>query len=358
MNTDAEIWAVIARTLEGSNEPDDQAVVEKWRSLDPANERAYQEAKFLWNRSEAEAREDLKSFRFSADDWQKVANRIQIAEKKRPAKGKLTHHRHPVKRMQRVTTLVCKSAATILIAATSAYLAFQYSFAEKTAEMEFTYHEIRTAPGEKASIRLMDGSEASINADSGLSVPNLFHEKRREVMLDGHAFFEVSPDSARPFLIHTRDAIIQVLGTSIGVRSYSDEEHTAVAVRNGAAQVRQIAKPENSVVIPAGYIGRISPENESIFVEWAEEPEDYFGWLEGRLIFKQRSLSYVFRQLERWYNIKIEDSELYPEILKKEFTADLKPSRLTEVMDLIRFTMGVEYTMEGDQVFLTLAEAY
>src|SRR5690625_7359900 len=128
--------------------------------------------------------EDLKSFRFSADDWQQVANRIQIAEKKRPAKGKLTLHRHPVKRMQRVTSLVCKSAATILIAATSAYLAFQYSFAEKTAEMELAYHEIRTAPGEKASIRLMDGSEASINADSGLSVPNLFHEKRREVMLD------------------------------------------------------------------------------------------------------------------------------------------------------------------------------
>src|SRR5690625_3752210 len=342
MNTDAEIWAVSARTLEDSNEPDDQAVVEKWRSLDPANERAYLEAKFLWNWSEAEAREDLKSFRFSAEDWKKVANRIQIAEKKRSAKGKLTYHRHPVKRMQHVITLVSKSAAIFLIAATSFYLAFHYTFAEKTGEMEFAYHEIRTAPGEKASIRLMDGREASINADSGLSVPNLFHEERREVMLDGHAFFEVSPESARPFLIHTRAAIIQVLGTSIDVRSYPDEEHTAVAVRNGTAQISQIAKPENSVVIQAGYIGRISPENESIFVEWAEEPEDYFGWLEGRLIFKQRSLSYVFRQMERWYNTKIEDSELYPDILNKEFTADLKPSRLTEVMDLIRFTRSEE----------------
>src|SRR5690625_2807919 len=163
MNTDAEIWAVIARTLEGSNEPDDQAVVEKWRSMGPPNERAYleakfldrpvhwpdpgcatSEAKFLWNWSEAEAREDLKSFRFSAEDWKKVANRIQIAEKKRSAKGKLTYHRHPVKRMQHAITLVSKYAAIFMIAATTFYLALHYTLSEKKGELEFAYHEIRT----------------------------------------------------------------------------------------------------------------------------------------------------------------------------------------------------------------------
>src|SRR5690625_5633822 len=87
-------------------------------------------------------------------------------------------------RMQHVVTVVSKPAAIFLFAAPSFYLAFHYTFGEKTGEMEFAYHESRTAPGEKASIRLMDGSEASINADSGLSVPNLFHEERREVMLD------------------------------------------------------------------------------------------------------------------------------------------------------------------------------
>lgn len=358
MNTHTEIWAVIARTLEGSNEPDDQARLEEWRSTDPANERAYQDARLVWNRSQAVAGEDLKNIQYSSADWKKVASRLQKREKKPSSGVEITRHRHPVKKKSSVITVFSKAAAVLLIAATSAYLSFHYASAAETEEIEFVYNEFRTAPGEKASIQLIDGSEASLSADTGLSVPNVFHKDRREVMLDGHAFFDVRPDPARPFLIHTRDGIIHVLGTSFDVRSYPDEGHTAVAVRKGTVQISQMAKPENSVVINAGYIGRISPENESIFVEWAEDPEEYFGWLEGRLIFKQRSLSYVFRQLERWYNIDIEVSELYPDILEKEFTADLKTRRVTDVMDLIRFTMGVDYTMEGDQFFLTLAEAY
>lgn len=356
MTNNDEIWVIIARVLEGSPMTGDPEILDEWRRKDPVNERAFQEALNVWNQSHDNAEMNLKNYSYSAQDWKKVALRIRkSAQRIQPEKRRGYQE---LKRKGRAASIFSKAAAIILVAASSAFLTIQYTSATEGHEIEIVYNEFRTAPGEKASIQLSDGTEASLSADTGLSVPNIFQQDKREVVLDGHAFFDVKEDPSRPFLIHTSDGIIEVLGTSFDVRAYSDEENIDVVVRNGVVQLSHSVNPENNAIVNAGYRGRIIQGGESIFVEWADNIEDHFGWLDGRLIFKQRSLSYVFRQLERWYNINIQVSDLHPEILEKEFTADLKTRSVTDVMDLIQFTMGVQYSMDEDQVFITLADSH
>lgn len=355
MTNNDEIWAVIARVLEGSPIPGDLEILEKWQRKDPVNERVFQEAQNVWSQSHANAERNLKNYSYADQDWQKVAVRIRKPSQIIPQKDRKGYQE--IKRKGRVASVLSKAAAVLLVAASSAFLTIQYTSATDSQQIEIVYNEFRTAPGEKASIQLSDGSEASLSADTGLSVPNFFQQDKREVVLDGHAFFDVKKDPARPFLIHTSDGIIEVLGTSFDVRAYSDEENIDVVVRNGVVQLRHSVNPENNAIVNAGYRGRITQGGEAIFVEWADNIEDHFGWLDGRLVFKEQSLSNVFRQLERWYNINIQVSDLHPEILEKEFTADLKTRSVIDVMDLIGFTMGVQYSLDEDQVFITLADS-
>ena len=84
---------------------------------------------------------------------------------------------------------------------------------------------------------LPDGSRVWLNAESSLSYPGSFGgRERREVTLQGEAYFEVAPDSLHPFVVETAALQTQVLGTSFNVRAYSPED-TRVTLLRGSVKV-------------------------------------------------------------------------------------------------------------------------
>lgn len=96
---------------------------------------------------------------------------------------------------------------------------------------------VRIPRGMSRRLVLPDGSRVWLNAESSLSYPGSFGgRERREVTLQGEAYFEVAPDSLHPFVVETAALQTQVLGTSFNVRAYSPED-TRVTLLRGSVKV-------------------------------------------------------------------------------------------------------------------------
>ena len=80
-----------------------------------------------------------------------------------------------------------------------------------------------------------DGSVITVNKNSTLSYPSEFKGKTREVALNGEAFFKVTPNKEKPFIIHVNDVTVRVVGTSFNIRS--EKGKTEVIVETGIVQV-------------------------------------------------------------------------------------------------------------------------
>jgi len=82
---------------------------------------------------------------------------------------------------------------------------------------------------------LTDGSVVTINKHSGIMFPSVFKGDTREVKLNGEAFFNISPNKSKPFIIHTNNVTITVVGTSFNVRTVNGK--TEVIVETGVVKV-------------------------------------------------------------------------------------------------------------------------
>lgn len=95
--------------------------------------------------------------------------------------------------------------------------------------------------------KLADGSEITLNKQSSLHYPTTFKGKTRSVELNGEAFFNITPDKERPFIIDVKDIQVTVVGTSFNVRE--DSNYVEVLVETGIVKV---SHEGNEVTLQAG----------------------------------------------------------------------------------------------------------
>lgn len=342
-----KIWPAIARCLDRSCTADDENTVEEWLQAGEENRRTFEAVKKIWSSASLNKKERMKEF-LPGEDWRIVSNEIRKIEAIR--KKERVRRFTVLRKRQRYVSVFLKVAALFIVAFTSVFLTLQYAPSVDETKYELVLNEISTGAGEKANIQLGDGTEVALSAETELSFPESFRNNSREVTLKGQAFFDVIPDENRPFIIHTRNGVIKVLGTSFDVRSYRDDSQVNVMVTEGVVEISHSEVPQNKLVINRGYRGSISLSDNSLSVEWVEDHEQYTGWLKGRLIFKEQPLEQVFRQIERWYDVQISVSPEDRGILKKEFSANLKTRSVSEVMSVIEVAMDISYSIKEDQI--------
>ncbi|GAB3691903.1 FecR family protein [Spirosoma flavus] len=95
-------------------------------------------------------------------------------------------------------------------------------------------------------VSLPDGSVATLSPKSALTYPAVFSDSSREVNLVGEAFFEVTRNPAKPFLVFADQIVTRVLGTSFRVSAYPQQQQLTVAVRTGKVAVYARATSENT----------------------------------------------------------------------------------------------------------------
>src|SRR5699024_3207595 len=118
------------------------------------------------------------------------------------------------KRLRKATYLFRAAAVILVVVLTGFFVQYYTTHSNNTddAAQFYVMQDLVTERGEKARVAFSDGTQVTLNAASSLRFPKKFHGLKREVYLDGEAYFEVSHDPEHPFIVHAGEARVQVLG--------------------------------------------------------------------------------------------------------------------------------------------------
>ena len=206
--------------------------------------------------------------------------------------------------VRRFLTPALKIAASIL-ALIALSLGAWFVLTPTENQMNLAVH---TNDTEEYGFSLPDGSTVDLNAHSKIQF-NQDKDGNRLVRLSGEAYFNVSPDPDRPFIIRTGSAVVRVTGTSFSVRALPDNRRVEVYVESGNVQFYQSGDTEKIIDLESGNMGVL--EDNIIKME-VNRDENYLSWKTRKLAFRQSNLGEVAEVLNRTYKKEIlfENDEL------------------------------------------------
>lgn len=151
-----------------------------------------------------------------------------------------------------------------------------------------------TAPGKQLTVVLDDGSRLTLNTDTALAV-NLSDKQRRIELLRGEAFFQVSPDKNRPFIVSNGVANARAVGTAFSVKKADDDMQVIVSegtveVSAGKVDAPALVHINQQVDCQQGRVGPVM----------ASDILETLAWRRGQLIFKRQPLSWVIKEVNRY----------------------------------------------------------
>lgn len=161
---------------------------------------------------------------------------------------------------------------------------------------------LSTPRGGQYRVTLSDGTRVWLNAASSLSYPTTFTEKDRSVTLRGEAYFEVSPNASQPFIVHTPNQDIKVLGTGFNISCYQDENRTVTTLVTGSVKLESKGGAASLQLHP----GEQAVLHNSNFDVAEVDVSLYTAWKDGDFRFRATPLVEVLHQIERWYDLDVD----------------------------------------------------
>lgn len=233
--------------------------------------------------------------------------------------------------------LTIAAGAALLIIAGAGYLL--YSYYEQAPHQ---WNTIEVAGGQHKSIELEDGTIVQLNAATTFRYPAGFSQDRREVYVEGEAFFNVAASPERPFIVHTTRADIKVLGTRFNVRTY-DSSFSAALVSGRVA----ITTPGGQVIkLRPGYIASLNTDSRQLLVS-PFSSDTVLTWRDGIYRFEKKSLREVCRMAERIYGISILIERTVPDTLHYYGVIDRKQP-IQYLMKDLTCSAGADYYFDQE----------
>lgn len=225
-------------------------------------------------------------------------------------------------------------------------------FSGKDAENKFI--TVATAPGDRKTVSLEDGSRIILNAGSKIAYLQHFSAQKREITLEGEAFFEVAKDPKRPFIVRTGTLLTQALGTSFNINYRASTKDISIALATGAVKIEKETggnKWEITNLIPGQQL--IYDQTAHAYKVIAYDPMEVLSWRKSILYFKKANLEQVIQKLESWYGIKVQVSGQIPGKNKEwHFTGSYQNQSLDDVLAGIAFVKRFTYEKIGDRVII------
>lgn len=211
--------------------------------------------------------------------------------------------------------------------------------------------EFATARGQRAMFQLIDGTQVLLSVDSRLRLPAEYGASRRDVYLDGEAYFTVMHDAARPFVVHTGRGVTRDIGTKFGVRAYRNETADWVVVAEGAVAVAANAVDVHERSLKAGQLAVVSSTG-AVAVADGVDIDRELAWTRGELRFANTPLDLASQRLGQWYDVDVQlaDSSLAGRPVSGEYAGE----PLDHVLTLITAAVGADFERHGKHVVISL----
>jgi transmembrane sensor len=211
---------------------------------------------------------------------------------------------------------------------------------------------ITTPKGGQYRINLPDGTKVWLNAATSLKYPVQFASAERRVELNGEAYFEVAKNKYKPFKVATAKQVVEVLGTHFNISGYADERSITTTLLEGSVHVfspetagKDARQPDGLILKPGQQSVMVS---DRLFVRQADT-EEAIAWKNGLFMFSGQDLLTIMKQVERWYDVKVEfeDNALKNEVFKGTISRFKDISQLLEVLES---TGSVHFKIEGRRI--------
>ena len=225
----------------------------------------------------------------------------------------------------------------------------EYKGKQKTPAL--VYNTIDIPIGGEYQLVLADGTKVWLNADSKLRFPVSFTAERREVYLEGEAYFEVAKDSAREFWVHAGAMDVKVLGTSFNVKAYERLETVATTLVEGSVEVACAGK--SFQIVPGEQF--VYDKNNRVMDVRMVDTESYVSWKDGYYKFRQTTLEEIMETLSVWYGLNV--FYVNESAKQVEFTGKVRRYEDARMLlDKFEQTGDVVFDIKGNNVFITIKQ--
>ena len=265
--------------------------------------------------------------------------------------------------------------ALLVLTTGTIYLFTQKKAANQSAEQAIS--SIVTKNGNRTKIVLPDGSQVWLNAGSNLDYNNsIFNKDLREVTLNGEAYFDVTKNAEKPFIIHTKKMDVKVIGTAFNVRSYSYEKTAEASLIRGSIEVtlkdrkdqvitlkpnekisiatdepeQQVSKPGKTTAVK----NDVKSIPQIIVKELKTNPTNNIiaeiAWTQNKLYFEDENLENIAPMLERWFGKKVEITNTSLKNLR--YYGNFENETMEEVLSYLKLSKPFNFKIEADSVLI------
>lgn len=195
------------------------------------------------------------------------------------------------------------------------------------------------------SIVLADGSTITLNGEAKLIYPRKFNSATRNVSLEGEAFFSITKNPDKAFVINAKAAEIKVLGTSFNV--IADDDKVEVLVESGKVRFSEINNTEKAVFLEKGDYAILK---ENLLSKSLMNDDNYLSWKTQKMVFRSMPLKDVAKVIERTYHVSIQFEN--EDIAKEEINTTFDQESLNHVLDNICLSFRLSYEKKGNTILL------
>jgi len=277
-------------------------------------------------------RKSTLPLQFKNNEWQALSQKLQLDKKK-------------VGNRTRVIGVWKYAAAAILLIGLLNAVYFSSSLFKLSEEI--TYTEISVPKGQIKNILLPDSTLVFINSDSKLKYSSDFGKKNRQVYLEGEAYFDVTHSDKKPFIVHTLEYDIKVLGTAFNVSAYLNDNVHQTSLERGKIAI--IDKTRKEIILIPNETHLLIRNKKQSKTYRVEDIAKFSSWREGKILFRNQSFKNIAKKLERTHNIHLRINN--QEIENLRYTGEFsKNDSIEKILEVIKLTTKLNYTLVNDTV--------
>lgn len=230
------------------------------------------------------------------------------------------------------------------------------SFGKTNLNTKLVYDEMFVPRGKNFALKLSDGTVVIINSSTKIKFPeNFIAGEKREVFVEGEAYFKVAKDVGSPFIVHSDNLNIRVLGTQFNVNSYGDKgaNTTETVLVEGSVSLYynklSYSRGESEMMVPGM---KVDFNHKSLVFEEQKnvDLEKYISWVKGEVIFDKETLEDIIKVLERKFNVDFEVKN--SKLLKQKFVAKFKDENIYQVMTAMQQSFPFKYKIENNKIII------
>jgi transmembrane sensor len=220
-----------------------------------------------------------------------------------------------------------------------------------------TLNTMATPRGGQYQLTLPDGSQVWLNAESSITYPTAFSGNERKVSITGEAYFEVTKDKTKKFIVDVDGhESVEVLGTHFNINAYREENIIATTLIEGAIRLSANARTSNlpgtsvhtSLILKPGQQGQLTDLGLSL----ADHPdlEQVMAWKNGLFQYERTDIQSIMRQVERWYDVEVIYEEQIGDV---DFTGGIARSEtVSKLLAMLEKTGAIHFKIEGKKIYV------